>query len=307
MWLTVIFLREIYIILKIAGVKIVPVSNWTLAEKGLKQIAITGIDDKREMTAVLAATASGQLLPPQLLYQGKTEKCHPEVAFPEKWDIHHSANHWSNSDTMERYVDRIIIPYVEDQRALLKCPKQAAICIFDVFRAHQSQTMLDKLRAKNIYYTFVPASCTGELQPLDITLNKVYKEKLKEHFENWYSNKVEEELLAGVDIKDVKVNLNLTVIKPIHAQWLIDTHNAASQMEKLIKLGFQKAGIIQCDVGSDDTMPPPSSPGVTPSTDASSSGSLSPATSPQASCSNSKINVFPKPPTLVLYSDSDSD
>lgn len=69
----------------------------TLAEKGSKEIAIVGTEDKRQITAVLACTPLGELRPPQLLYQGTTDRCPPpsSVRFPEGWDIWHSHSHWS--------------------------------------------------------------------------------------------------------------------------------------------------------------------------------------------------------------------
>ena len=79
------------------GIKIVPVSNWTLAEQGSKQVAIIGLEDKRQITAVVACALDGTLVPPQLLYQGSTDRCHPKINFPEDWDVHHTPNHWSNA------------------------------------------------------------------------------------------------------------------------------------------------------------------------------------------------------------------
>jgi len=209
------------------------------------------------MTSLLAVTASGDLLPPQLLYQGKTAQCHPSVDFPNEWDVYHSPNHWANSETMLRYIDTVILPYVNKQRSVLNKPDKAALCIFDVFRAHQSEALLQKLKDNNIWYVFVPASCTGELQPLDISVNKVYKEKLKAKFEQWYSEQVEVELNSGVDVMQSKVNLNLSLMKPIHAQWLIKIHEEVAEMAHIIRLGFVKAGIIH-DRSSDDTLPPSS-------------------------------------------------
>lgn len=60
--------------------------------KGAKQVPIKGVDDKRQITAVLAVSKSGDLLPPQLFYQGLTDKCYPNYQFPKSWDIHHSEN-----------------------------------------------------------------------------------------------------------------------------------------------------------------------------------------------------------------------
>ncbi len=38
------------------GIKYVPVSNWTMAKEGSKRVAIVGIDDKRQITAVFECT-----------------------------------------------------------------------------------------------------------------------------------------------------------------------------------------------------------------------------------------------------------
>ena len=92
------------------GSKLVPVSSWTMAKEGSKQVLVVGKEDKREIMVLLAITASGTLLPPQVIYQGKTVGCHPRVTFPAKWNITHSDNHWSNETTMGEYLDEVIIP-----------------------------------------------------------------------------------------------------------------------------------------------------------------------------------------------------
>jgi len=67
---------------------------------------------------------TGEYLPVQLIYKGKTTRCHPKVSFPDTWDVWHSENHWSNEDTMERYIRKIIKPYVSNKRAVLKLLKE---------------------------------------------------------------------------------------------------------------------------------------------------------------------------------------
>ena len=102
------------------GLSIVPTGDWTMEKEGAKIVPIAHSDDKRQLTAVLAITAAGEYLPPQLLYQGKTPKCHPQVSFPAGWDVWHSHNHWSNEITMKRYIDNIIVPFVTQKRQELK-------------------------------------------------------------------------------------------------------------------------------------------------------------------------------------------
>ena len=68
------------------GTKFVPASQWTLAKQGVKQVDVTGLDDKRELTALLGCTQSNSFLPPQLIYAGKSTRCH-RIDFPARWDI----------------------------------------------------------------------------------------------------------------------------------------------------------------------------------------------------------------------------
>ena len=161
------------------GAKFVPTSQWTLAQQGVKQVDVTGLDDKREMTALLACTLSGSLLPPQLIYAGKTTRCHPVVGFPAGWDIWHSDRHWSTEETMLRYVEVVIAQFVEATKQSLGLqPDHCALAIFDVFAAHRCNSVLEALNKHHIKYTFVPASCTGEIQPLDRTFNAAFKREM---------------------------------------------------------------------------------------------------------------------------------
>jgi len=117
-----------------AGPKIVPVSKWTLANQGANQVPITRLDDKREITALLAVSLAGEVLHPQLIYKGVSNRCHPSgVDFPTGWDIWHSHNHWSTEQTMLRYIEKVVVPYMAKVRS---SETQKGLCIFDVFAAH---------------------------------------------------------------------------------------------------------------------------------------------------------------------------
>ena len=67
------------------GIKYIPVSSWTMEREGTKRVEILGIDDKRQITAVFAATKAGNFLPIQVIYKGKTKRSLPNVKFPSDW------------------------------------------------------------------------------------------------------------------------------------------------------------------------------------------------------------------------------
>lgn len=58
-------------------------------------------------------------------------------------------------------------------RCTLGLPENPAL--LDVFKAHLDNTFLQDLHDCYITPVFIPASCTGELHPLDLTINGEFK------------------------------------------------------------------------------------------------------------------------------------
>lgn len=229
---------EMFVNFDQTNAKFVPTADYTLEECGSKQVSIIGMDDKREMTVLLACSLSGNLLPPQLLYAGKTAKCHPKFTFPADWDVWHTESHWSCTETMIRYIENILVPYYDKQRELLGLvPEQPGVALFDVFRAHQDPLFLAELEKRNIIPVFVPASCTGELQPLDLSVNGEFKRLLKNEFIEWYANELQ------LSEEKQTVDLRISQIKPIHASWLVRVYNSVAAKHDVILNGFNEAGL----------------------------------------------------------------
>ena len=178
-----------------------------MEREGTKQVAIIGQEDKREVTVLMSVTASGILLPFQVIYLGKAIGCHAKVTFPNDWNITQSDSHWSTESTMLEFIDKVIVPYVTQTREKLQLASdQPALALFDIFKAHCCESVLEKLHQHHIHQLFIPAGCTGELQPLDLTVNSL-KASMKAHFYHWYSTEVKEALEQGQEIANVKVDL----------------------------------------------------------------------------------------------------
>ena len=60
----------------------IPASQWTLAKSGIWQVDILAMDDNCEMTILLGISASRHVLPPQPIYAGTTDRCHPSTKVP---------------------------------------------------------------------------------------------------------------------------------------------------------------------------------------------------------------------------------
>ena len=174
---------------------------------------MVAIDDKREITALLTISMSGTLLPHQLIYARKTPRCHPQYQFPEDWSVIHSDSHWSTEATMLEYCDSIIKPYISKCRDNLNNRSQKALVIVDVFASHRTQSYKDKLLSMGCEFIYVPAGCTGDLQPLDLSVNDEYKKILKSKFINYYASVIESS--EDDDLSTFKLSASL--LKPLHA------------------------------------------------------------------------------------------
>lgn len=225
------------------GINVVPSSNYTMEERGSGRVEIAGYGDKRMITATFAATLSGQFLPMQVLYGGKTDRCHPKHNFPAEFDIFHNPNHWANEECTIRFIEKVILPYVKATRLKLGLPNQTAMVIFDVFRGQTTAAVCNILEENNLVYQHITSGCTDKLQPLDISVNKSAKSYLRENFSNWYAEKVKQQLDEGKQACEVQVDMRLSVMKELSARWLEGLYDHLHASDHIIINGFKEAGI----------------------------------------------------------------
>ena len=103
-------------------------------------------------------------------------------------------------------------------------PDKKALLIFDVFKGQKNENYRSLLEMYDIIAVYVPANTTKYFQPLELTINGVSKTFLKDKFGNW---------------------LQLSVLKPIHASWLISLQDYFRNKPVLIIKGLRKlVGII---------------------------------------------------------------
>ena len=71
-----------------------------------------GADDKCAITLTLAKTLSGDMLPFQMIYTGKTSCSLPAVKFPESFLLGFNKLHWSNEEETLCFLKEVISPYI---------------------------------------------------------------------------------------------------------------------------------------------------------------------------------------------------
>ena len=184
------------------GVKMVPTSCWTMNVVGATRVEVYGLSDKRMITLVLCGSAVGEFFPPQVIYKGKTSRCHPKTKFPSHWHVTQSPNHWLTEQTMIEYIENVILPYINGWRSQIEDESRSALVIMDNFKGQTTSAVNKLLEDNNIQVSLLPANTTDRLQPMDLSVNKHAKAFLKHKFQEWYREQIAKQL-EGMSEKDI--------------------------------------------------------------------------------------------------------
>ena len=95
----------------------------------------------------------------------------------------------------------------------------------DVFKGQVTPMVLNWYKESNIVVVLVPANMTNFLQPLYLTVNGYVKKFMDGKFNAWYSLQIGNQLDAEKQIQDIGVPLPLSLLKPCHAEWLVECYN----------------------------------------------------------------------------------
>ena len=228
----------------------VPTDNVTMAEKSSKHVSRKGSNDKRGITVTLAETLSGQILPFQLIYTGKTSRSLPHVKFPAGFCLSYNEKHWSNEAETMALVNKIIYPYVTKVKEDLGLPEtQKALLVWDAFKAQSTDKVLSELERLNINVVAVPKNMTHLLKPLDLTTNASVKKMEKRGFSDYFTSTITETLEKDPqrDVTTIEVDLKLSTLKPIHAKLLMSIYEflQGEKGRKIILNGWKAAGITE--------------------------------------------------------------
>ena len=87
----------------------------------------------------------------------------PTVVFPHDWHatFRHNHNHWANEETMIDYLQKILIPYVDNKRKLLKLRDDYLVLVlFDHYSGQMTESVLKLLDENHIHRVAILANCT---------------------------------------------------------------------------------------------------------------------------------------------------
>ena len=119
-----------------------------------------------------------------------------------------------------------------------------SLVIMDTFKGQDNDEMR-QFCAKKSLEIVIPHNLTNKFQPLEISVNKTGKSFTSDKYNSWLPNEVSKQLRAGKAAANFNVFLKLSVIKPLHAKWIVDLHYTLKDDKEMTINGFRSAGITK--------------------------------------------------------------
>jgi hypothetical protein len=156
----------------------------TIKRRGSHMVNIgTALGDSKRLTVAVTITASGHQLPSMVVFKGLptgTIARREIPTLPTGLFYQVNAKAWFNKQVMIDWVKLVLAPYVAT------APKGIVPILFlDMFKVDMMQSVVQAIQALGVQVEFIPAGCTGLVQPIDVGFNKALKAKMRKQFHNW--------------------------------------------------------------------------------------------------------------------------
>lgn len=220
--------------------------TWNTA--GERQVHIVGTEDKRAFTLLVGASNSGDLLPFQAIYAGKSPRSLPDATSPGfseaqqhgfLFDYSETSTYWSNFKTMCRWVTKILAPYFISQRTQYNLPaNQRCILQIDCWTVHRSAVFRNWMTENYpwIILLYVPGGCTGLFQPCDVGLQRILKLAISKAAHADVVVETVNALQSGVPPEQVLNDRSLPTLRNRSVRWALQGFYSINKQEVVQKV-----------------------------------------------------------------------
>ena len=135
--------------------------------------------DKKGFTVALAATASGEKLPAVILFKERAgvlgKRVKSKLTVPNNVRVRASTNGWMTREEYHHWLAHVYKD--EDEPRLL---------VVDSYKPHVSDESRDiVINQCNSSLVIIPGGCTSIAQPMDRSVNKPFKDNMRESWTSW--------------------------------------------------------------------------------------------------------------------------
>lgn len=207
--------------------------NRTVETKGKKTVLLkTTGHEKTRFTVVLTCLADGRKLKPMIILKRKTL---PKIKIPQGIFVHVHPKGWMDEEGLKLWINNV----------WNKCPEswksERRLLVWDSFRPHITADIKRRLQSQKTDTAVIPGGLTSILQPLDVCLNKPFKDYVKTAWNKW--------LMEGEKTFTKTGNIRVAPIDVV-CNMIIEAWNDINS-EIVIK-AFKKCGISNSLDGTED-------------------------------------------------------
>jgi hypothetical protein len=138
----------------------------------------TKVSTRKTITIMPTIAADGSVLPLQVIVRGGTQIAVNNKHLPSTVHAYPTNNGWQNEWSMKRHIEDIVSPYTRNHPSTL---------IIDSYAAHLTDDVRETAARHKIDLIVVPKGGTAVLQPLDVSINGIIKQKARAQ---WASDKI---------------------------------------------------------------------------------------------------------------------
>ena len=211
----------------------------SICKTGFRECIVrTSGSEKKHVNVVLSAAADGTMLPPMLIFKGKTDKTIKKLPILKGFIAKTQEKLWMDEGSMmEVWVEEIWLKYVRE------VSKQRG---FDhsllTFSAHKTDDVQSKLVENKSDILMISPGCTAKCQPMDVCINKPIKAILCKCSVTYISKIIKQ--MPATTPDDFK-------LPPLSRQDMVDcvekAYRLISSNKDMVKRSFDVCGITTSD------------------------------------------------------------
>ena len=158
-------------------------NNYTVSKIGEKTVKVNNFGYEKDTVSVLLfTTANGKKLPPLIVFKGNPEGTifknlqKNQLVEKNKLFIASQPNSWVTEEIFYDWPDKIRFRITTIKSAT------GTSLIYDRAKSHFSDRINYLFKKNNANYALIPPGQTSYLQPLDVSINKPFKDYIRDKF-----------------------------------------------------------------------------------------------------------------------------
>jgi hypothetical protein len=210
----------------------------TVERSGTKEVRITRFrKGGPNVTVFLCVAANGEKLPPFVVFKAgnKTNRAPRGVTCPDGVIAAGQESAWATIPIVVKWINEVFKPWLIERKI------QSSVILMDELPSHTNHDVKFELMKHNAKSVIIPGGDTSILQPLDVSVNRSFKAKMRKSYAEWSKEQSPPKTVSG---KSYQIDYN-RLLEHVQTSWNSITADT-------IRNGWRQCGLTF------ERLPPPS-------------------------------------------------